>query len=1179
MNDPAWTQVGMNPYRHSFFYDKSTGEALIGAEEVIQVGALVLAKNVQRAPFGSQAFNDNFTFKNKLGEQIQFSEMSRDDSRINALRNEYYNNDVTSDVLVEAAKKEYGLDQAAAEMLVSKAIGSVLDIKPYESNNKAELSDEQMPTEVESILDKYTQGYEKDKADKLKEEKKKKTFADYAVQLYDSKFKIRRILQSLSDVQTLSSARLRNIMGKAKASSMEAQQAIAEIYGGLGEKQIKALDELIFALRVIQLDKNNSEKVYIEYDRLRKQFIRENNGKLPNEKDLERLMEDARKSVPEINHGLLDSRLLYTAKTAQNLIDALRGAYSTEDFDNLMSRAAAYKRVGNESINKMQEAGMLSKEIADKYKDDFYTFRKTLERYYDDYSSNVPIYYKDGVAYYSAFKSLGEGSKESYFQRDSRVLLAENILIVNKAIAKNNLRKSIFDDIMSNPKDFFTNADSKQLVITDKNGADLSFAFKPAVYERTKDGNVKQEAAGYIAKPASEGFVNVPFRVDGKLQYFQMQKDLYDEVEGLNSVFNPQDSGGIVMKYYDVSNAANTMLTATQTRYSPFFFWRNMSMDIRHQVHFTDFWTSDKNLLKSNVFSAYGRLLFASIKNTKKIISNDEDMLKLIDEATKVGLFMDTYSEAKEQVKRSSEIDVESLSLNKQSKWESVKKGFGFMNVKTEIAMRISAYEQAKKHLTEQYKKLHNITELNKAQSDEINEIASAQARGYTDFAQKGTITPHLNFAYLNASIQGLGSALEYSYDNPAKTLRKSSELFIGHMLWTTMLMMAIPDLYDELDDYTKDVHMLSPIGFMKDKLLDSLGVPSFFIPTSKIDPTLVPLMGVARRTAEHFVKNMRGEQTEPLTYEEVARLINIALPSIFSIPEKTAPVDAAADWGSKILSGSALLSGGTKLFFGYDAFRGQDVDAKGFQKSSNLLDGMHNPDIPYLYKIFAKASALATEDPNKMLSPARINAAAESIIGSPKSSFLTGILTAVTSDIANLIIPASEIEKSDITLFNPKNILKSFGVLTDSGLKERLQNRKFLEESGKLNLKAADIETIADKNIDLFYKQNPATFMSRVEKYSQEWDYAGDEDATDRLIKKAELKFDKLEKKSGIPKDISTEVKIIYYTKGSDNQAKMLKSIAGEDNRMATKILESLSGFGMDEGKVIEIEEKYYKK
>jgi len=45
MNDPEWVQVGMNPYRHSWFYDKSDGMPLLTAEEVIQVGALVLAKN------------------------------------------------------------------------------------------------------------------------------------------------------------------------------------------------------------------------------------------------------------------------------------------------------------------------------------------------------------------------------------------------------------------------------------------------------------------------------------------------------------------------------------------------------------------------------------------------------------------------------------------------------------------------------------------------------------------------------------------------------------------------------------------------------------------------------------------------------------------------------------------------------------------------------------------------------------------------------------------------------------------------------------------------------------------------------------------------------------------------------------------------------------------------------
>lgn len=47
LDDPEWTQVGMNPYRGSFFYDKKTGMPVLNAEEVIQVGPLVLAKKVK----------------------------------------------------------------------------------------------------------------------------------------------------------------------------------------------------------------------------------------------------------------------------------------------------------------------------------------------------------------------------------------------------------------------------------------------------------------------------------------------------------------------------------------------------------------------------------------------------------------------------------------------------------------------------------------------------------------------------------------------------------------------------------------------------------------------------------------------------------------------------------------------------------------------------------------------------------------------------------------------------------------------------------------------------------------------------------------------------------------------------------------------------------------------------
>ena len=49
IDDPDWVQVGMNPYRASYFYDKRTLEPVTEADQVIQVGALVLAKNAKKA--------------------------------------------------------------------------------------------------------------------------------------------------------------------------------------------------------------------------------------------------------------------------------------------------------------------------------------------------------------------------------------------------------------------------------------------------------------------------------------------------------------------------------------------------------------------------------------------------------------------------------------------------------------------------------------------------------------------------------------------------------------------------------------------------------------------------------------------------------------------------------------------------------------------------------------------------------------------------------------------------------------------------------------------------------------------------------------------------------------------------------------------------------------------------
>ena len=44
-DDESWTQVGYDPTRRGFFYDRKTGNPVLNAEEVVQVGHLVLAKN------------------------------------------------------------------------------------------------------------------------------------------------------------------------------------------------------------------------------------------------------------------------------------------------------------------------------------------------------------------------------------------------------------------------------------------------------------------------------------------------------------------------------------------------------------------------------------------------------------------------------------------------------------------------------------------------------------------------------------------------------------------------------------------------------------------------------------------------------------------------------------------------------------------------------------------------------------------------------------------------------------------------------------------------------------------------------------------------------------------------------------------------------------------------------
>jgi hypothetical protein len=78
MSDKNWVQVGMNPFRHSWFYDKRDGMPLLNAEEIIQVGALVLAKNPLKTTPDNPLFiadKNNPDIKFKKGGEIKINEI------------------------------------------------------------------------------------------------------------------------------------------------------------------------------------------------------------------------------------------------------------------------------------------------------------------------------------------------------------------------------------------------------------------------------------------------------------------------------------------------------------------------------------------------------------------------------------------------------------------------------------------------------------------------------------------------------------------------------------------------------------------------------------------------------------------------------------------------------------------------------------------------------------------------------------------------------------------------------------------------------------------------------------------------------------------------------------------------------------------------------------------------
>ena len=100
MNDPNWAQVGMDPRRHQYFYNRTTMQPVVGADEVIQIGPLVLAKNPVYASKSEFEYSARDIGNETIGNRIQSA--SPADIRAKQFDVEYTN---TADMINRGLRK------------------------------------------------------------------------------------------------------------------------------------------------------------------------------------------------------------------------------------------------------------------------------------------------------------------------------------------------------------------------------------------------------------------------------------------------------------------------------------------------------------------------------------------------------------------------------------------------------------------------------------------------------------------------------------------------------------------------------------------------------------------------------------------------------------------------------------------------------------------------------------------------------------------------------------------------------------------------------------------------------------------------------------------------------------------------------------------------------------------
>jgi hypothetical protein len=616
----------------------------------------------------------------------------------------------------------------------------------------------------------------------------------------------------------------------------------------------------------------------------------------------------------------------------------------------------------------------------------------------------------------------------------------------------------------------------------------------------------------------------------------------------------------------NAENLGNRILTGFATRYNPLFFISNTQMDMAQQVIFTDIWDGGKNY--SNLASSTMRALVRSAKFID-IRGKNKDMIeKTLERATELGLMMDmlsTSSETRKMYKETGEIGPMEQ-MQPDGKLKRAAKMLTKFNLKTEVAMRLAAFSEVQNNLTKDFEK-ENGRKPNEREQYEIDTIAVAQARAYTDFAEKGTYTPKLNMPYLTSSISAFSSAMEYVADNPRQFAWKATQIaasgFVGQLAAMSLMgLVGEPEDWENVKDYDKDRNILIPFSYstVKDKFGNDK-IQWNFIPI-RVNPTIAPVWIASRKAAEATYYSLHGiEQKATSGLDKVDTFIdamNVAIP--VALPVGTS-LEKTKQRAGLTISRKLWMAAAFKTITGYDPYRGQDMLSYEDKQGETGAEGLESKNVPYVYKAIGKTG----------LSPVRTQAFVETF--TTGNHMLIQSVYAITSDIAaamtqeksptirgeksvtNIPVMLKGLTGNRVSISSDVNY--SYNKELQTKYKEANEiSRKYLTQERELQIKLTDLR--ADS-------KNESDFINRVTKevlpeYEKNKDIVGQID----VLETAKTIAVKSIKKGIISPESYDEAAIIKVTQTPKGQAEMLYYMFGKDKAKATATMGKAAVLGV---------------